>query len=121
MPVTLRPVRSPSDSKKKTGDAVKSSEAKSDRGRSTDVSRSSVVGVVETWLAGLDLTPADAVRAATALVVARELDDPKAPRSVRPRVAGELRALLGEIGGTADKLGGNGAVDVRGLLLRVAP
>jgi hypothetical protein len=61
------------------------------------------------------LDGADEVRAQMALVLARELDDPTAPRYARAKVASELRAVLAElehVGETPQ----SGDLDVRRLL-----
>ena len=57
-----------------------------------------VTEAVERWLAGCEVAGADVVRVELARVLARELDDPEAPRYAKPRVAAELRALLAEMG-----------------------
>src|SRR5262249_2938591 len=67
--------------------------------QSRPVRHRKVVGAARAWLAELPpLTGADQVRAAALLGLARELDDPNAPRYSRAKVRGELRATPTQLG-----------------------
>jgi hypothetical protein len=66
------------------------------------------------------LTGADQVRAAALLVLARELDDPNAPRYSRAKIAGELRATLTELEHATEEPV-DAAAEARRLLALVRP
>src|SRR5262245_9182825 len=68
------------------------------RSPSKPIRRRKVLGAALAWLHEMPpLTGSDQSRAAALLVLARELDDPNAPRYSRAKIATELRATLAEL------------------------
>src|SRR5436190_16395143 len=73
----------------------------SDPPRSRRIRRATVGGALRAWLNGRELLGADRPRAQLALWLAHELDSGTPPPYARARVAGELRAVIGELEGSS--------------------
>lgn len=109
--VTSSPRVSPAEN----GDAAGTTAIDSPAPRARPIRRRKVAGVIRQWLATRELSGAELIRAQIMLALARELDDPAAPRYARPRVAAELRALLVELEADVDARPSR-ELDVRQLL-----